>query len=205
MIPNKRCAFPGRRMGVSHRDAEKTPSPSSRACPGTYLKRPRYQNNPCWMFQRSRISLGAISGRRMGISASHFPGRRMGISLGRCRDDGWRYPTTMLRRHPPRHPGLAPGPIRSGTYLKRPRYQNNPCWMFLSSRISLGAISGRRMCGFLRSRISLGRFRDDGWGYPTAMVRRHPNRHPGLAPGPKKAKMQKQPLSRHPGLVPGSI
>ena len=147
----------------------------------------------------------AISGRRMGISASHFPGRRMGISLGRCRDDGWRYPTTMLRRHPPRHPGLAPGPIRSGTYLKRPRYQNNPCWMFLSSRISLGAISGRRMCGFLRSRISLGRFRDDGWGYPTAMVRRHPTRHPGLAPGPKHAKMQKQPLSRHPGLVPGSI
>ena len=40
LIPDKRCVIPGRRMGVSHRDGETTHSPSSRACSGTYSKRP---------------------------------------------------------------------------------------------------------------------------------------------------------------------
>jgi|GEM_PF-4619755 len=79
-IPNIAGAISGRRMEVSFRDAETTHSPSSRACPGTYSNRPRSKNNHRWMFPRSRIS------------------------LGRFRDDGWRYAIAMLRRPTPRHP-----------------------------------------------------------------------------------------------------
>ena len=70
----------GRRMEVCHRDAETTHSPSSRACPGTYSKRPLSIINPRWIFLRIPNIAGAISGRRMGIS------------LGRFRDDEWTWP-----------------------------------------------------------------------------------------------------------------
>ncbi len=88
---------------------------------------------------------------RSRINASHFPGRRMGISLG---DFGT---TSMLIRPcsvipdsfrdlgsfrgKSRHPGLAPGPIQKGRHIKT---------------TTAGC--------FLGSRISLGRFRDDGRG-----------------------------------------
>ena len=51
----------------------KTTSPSSRACPGTYSKRPRFQNNHCLMCQRSRISL-RDSGTTTSPSSRACPG-----------------------------------------------------------------------------------------------------------------------------------
>ena len=133
------------------------------------------------MFQRSRISLGAIPGRRMGISASCF------------RDDGWGYPTTMLRRPSPRHPGLALGPKKKATMQKQPSSRHPG---LVPGPIQKGRDLNTTPVGcFLDPGKVLRTFRDDGWGYPTAMVRRHPNRHPGLAPGPnKKAVISTQPL-----------
>ena len=152
---------------------------------------------------------------------------RSRISLGRFRDDGWGYPTTMQRRPPHRHPGLVPGPwlapgsnkkghnakttlipssrTRSGTYLKRPRYQNNPCWMFLRSRISLGRFRDDgcvllipdKRCAFPGRRMEV--FHRDG------EMTASPSSRTCSGTYLKRPGYQNNPLPRHPGLVPGSI
>ena len=67
-----------------------TATPSSRACPGTYSKRQRFQHNPCRMFLKIPDMRFAIPGRRMKVSHCD------------------------AETPPPRHPGLAPGTTRKG-------------------------------------------------------------------------------------------
>ena len=57
--------------------------------------------------------------------------------------------------------------------------------MFLRSRISAARFRDDGCVVFKDPGYRWGRFRDDGWGYPTTMQGRPPPRHPGLAPGPR--------------------
>ena len=139
-IPDIRFAIPGRRWegslipGYALRDSGTTTSPSSRTCSGTYSKRPRFRNNHCWMFPKIPDIRFAIPGRRW--EGSLIPGYTL-------RDSGTT--TTPSSR------------TCSGIYSKRPRFQNNLCWMFFKIPDMRFAIPGRQ-----------------------------PPRHPGLAPEPNK-------------------
>ena len=119
--------FPGRRWegslipGYALRDSGTTTIPSSRACPGNYSKRLRYQYNLCRKLPKIPDMRCAIPGRRW--EGSLIPGYAL-------RDSGTTTPASS-RACP-------------GIYSKRLRYQYNLCRKFPKIPDIRFAIPGRR-------------------------------------------------------------